>query len=82
MTGHAETQPLTERLRSWAQNEEMIDAHYLQHGRDCNEAANALDRARAEFRQMLLSAEFADGCASVLTQDVEALANALGVDTL
>jgi len=33
---------LSERLRSWAQNEEMIDAHYTAHGRDCNEAAIAL----------------------------------------
>jgi len=33
---------LSERLRSWAQNEEMIDAYYTAHGRDCNEAAIAL----------------------------------------
>lgn len=33
---------LLERLESWAQNEEMIDASYLQHGLDCMEAANAL----------------------------------------
>jgi hypothetical protein len=34
---------LAERLRSWAQNEEMVDAHYTAHGRDCNEAADQLE---------------------------------------
>lgn len=34
---------LAESLRSWAQNEEMIDQHYTAHGRDCNKAADALD---------------------------------------
>lgn len=43
---------LIERLRYWAQNEEMIDQHFTAHGRDCNAAAEcmadllaALDRA-------------------------------------
>lgn len=34
---------LAERLRSWAQNEEMIDQHFTAHGRDCNEAADLLE---------------------------------------
>jgi len=31
-----------DRLESWAQNEEMIDAHYTQHGDDCLRAAQTL----------------------------------------
>lgn len=31
--------PLSDRLISWAQNEEMIDSSFLAHGRDCIEAA-------------------------------------------
>jgi hypothetical protein len=34
---------LTENLRSWAQNEEMIDQYYLGHGHDCNEAADLIE---------------------------------------
>lgn len=34
---------LSDRLISWAQNEEMIDAHYLDHGIDCIEAAEKID---------------------------------------
>ena len=37
---------IAERLRSWAQNEEMIDQHFLDHGRDCNEAADEIERLR------------------------------------
>jgi len=33
---------LSERLISWAQNEEMIDQGYLAHGRDCLEAARMI----------------------------------------
>lgn len=33
---------LVERLLNWSQNEEMVDAHYTQHGRDCNAAREAL----------------------------------------
>lgn len=35
---------LPERLTSWAQNEENIDGHYLEHGRDCLEAAKILEQ--------------------------------------
>ena len=35
---------LSDRLRAWAQNEEMVDNHYTEHGKDCNEAADELDR--------------------------------------
>lgn len=34
--------PLTDRLRSWAQNEEMVNQFYTQHGKDCNTAADVL----------------------------------------
>lgn len=43
---------LSSRLRSWAQNYEMIDNRYLDHGRDCNDAADELDRLRAANRIM------------------------------
>jgi hypothetical protein len=33
---------LAERLRAWAQNEEMVDQYSTQHGRDCLAAADAL----------------------------------------
>jgi hypothetical protein len=33
---------LTERLRSWAQNEEMIDDHYTEHGSDCERVARMI----------------------------------------
>ena len=36
-------QTLPDRLRAWAQNEEMVDQHFLAHGRDCNAAADQLD---------------------------------------
>jgi hypothetical protein len=47
MTAKQDVEALGERLISWAQNEEMIDSHYTQHGRDCNEAA-ALLRSQAD----------------------------------
>ena len=33
---------LADRLRSWAQNEEMIDQHFTAHGRDCERAAEVV----------------------------------------
>ena len=33
---------LPERLRYWAQNEEMVDQHFTAHGRDCNAAADCV----------------------------------------
>ena len=33
---------LPERLRCWAQNEEMVDQHFTAHGRDCNTAADCV----------------------------------------
>jgi len=41
---------LLERLRSWAQNEEMIDQYYTDHGVDCNEAADEIERLKAELQ--------------------------------
>lgn len=35
---------LTDRLLSWAHNEEMIDTHYTAHGTDCIRAAKELER--------------------------------------
>ena len=35
------------RLREWADNEEMIDQYYLQHGKDCLEAAEKIEAALA-----------------------------------
>ena len=33
---------LADRLRSWAQNEEMIDQHFTAHGRDCEQAVEVI----------------------------------------
>ena len=38
---------LTERLRSWAQNEEMINQYFTDHGKDCNEAVKEIERLQA-----------------------------------
>lgn len=35
--------PVQDKLRSWAQNEEMIDQYYTEHGEDCDEAAELID---------------------------------------
>lgn len=35
---------LCERLRSWAQNEEMIDTSFTDHGKDCNAAVNEIEK--------------------------------------
>jgi len=48
-------------LEDWAQNEEMIDGHFLQHGRDCNEAA-------AMLRGLLARLEEAQGSAVYLRE--------------
>ena len=44
---------ITERLRSWAQNEEMIDSDYLAHGRDCNLAADEIKQLRSKEQTLL-----------------------------
>jgi hypothetical protein len=38
---------LSGRLISWAQNEEMIDQYYTDHGKDCMDAAEDLERLQA-----------------------------------
>lgn len=43
---------LLERLRSWAQNEEMIDQYYTDHGVDCNEAADEIECLTAEASEL------------------------------
>jgi hypothetical protein len=43
---------LPERLRSWAQNEEMIDSYYTTHGRDCNEAAARIESDAKRIRAL------------------------------
>jgi hypothetical protein len=45
------------RLRSWAQNYEMIDNRYLDHGRDCLEAADTMDQMRAEIKSLIAALE-------------------------
>ena len=40
---------LLERLVSWAQNEEMINQYYTDHGKDCNEAVKEIERLTAEL---------------------------------
>ena len=39
-------------LRSWAQNEEMIDQFFTEHGKDCNTAADELDALRARVQEL------------------------------
>ena len=41
-----------DRLESWAQNEEMIDTHYTQHGDDCMRAAQTLRIVIEEKREL------------------------------
>ena len=36
-------QELALKLRSWAQNEEMVDQYFTEHGRVCNQAADLLE---------------------------------------
>ena len=38
---------LLERLVSWAQNEEMINQYFTDHGKDCNEAVKEIERLEA-----------------------------------
>lgn len=45
--------PIATKLRSWAQNEEMIDQHFLEHGEDCNEAADLLEFYEAQNAVLL-----------------------------
>ena len=45
---------LEKRMLEWAQNEEMVDQHFTQHGRDCYEVGSAIRDLRAE-REALLS---------------------------
>ena len=35
---------LQDKLRFWAKNKEMVDNYYTEHGKDCNEAADELDK--------------------------------------
>ena len=47
---------LVKRLRSWAQNEEMIDTSFTEHGKVCNAAADLIEkfeRERDEAREQL-----------------------------
>jgi hypothetical protein len=37
---------IADRLRYWAQNEEMIDTNFTEHGKDCNAAAKLLSAMR------------------------------------
>ena len=43
---------LAQALEAWAQNEEMIDAAFLEHGADCLEAARVL-RSVAFLRRIM-----------------------------
>ncbi len=52
---------LAERLRSWAQNEEMIDGHFLGHGKDCNAAADRLDGIAKAIGEWRDADTFVDG---------------------
>jgi len=47
------TQQAIEMLRSWAQNEEMVDQHFLQHGKDCNDAADVIENLVLELGEQV-----------------------------
>jgi chromosome segregation ATPase len=44
----ADVLPLPVRLQMWADNEEMIDQHYTEHGYDCLEAADLIEQLKKE----------------------------------
>jgi chromosome segregation ATPase len=44
---------LLERLVSWAQNEEMINQHFTDHGKDCNEAVKEIERFEAAVDKLV-----------------------------
>ena len=50
-----EVKALIDNLRVWAQNEEMIDMFYTQHGKDCNDAADELEKMLKRERVIILS---------------------------
>ena len=41
---------LAERLRSWAQNEEMINQYFTDHGKDCIDAAKRIEELEDKLR--------------------------------
>ena len=41
---------LLERLVSWAQNEEMINQYFTDHGKDCNEAVKEIEYLEADVK--------------------------------
>ncbi len=45
---HRRARLLAQRLRSWAQNEEMIDHRFTDHGRDCLWASKLLEVSEDE----------------------------------
>ena len=48
---------ISERLIYWAQNEEMIDQHYTQHGMDCMEAARLIVELRENGERLMQAAD-------------------------
>lgn len=52
-----DTTDLERRLDEWAQNEEMINQHFLPHGEDCRQAACALQRQRETIAELRRDAE-------------------------
>lgn len=54
---------LSEKLCYWAMNEEMIDIHYKEHGKDCMDAAWELDRLAEDKAALITSIKVAlDQC--------------------
>ena len=51
----AQVKALIDRLREFAQNEEMIDQYYTDHGMDCNSAARELELMLDKERVQTLS---------------------------
>ena len=55
MLNTEELKDLINCLRSWAQNEEMIDNHFTDHGNDCNVAARELELMLSKEKVQTLS---------------------------
>ena len=45
-----ELKALIDNLNSWADNEEMVDQYYTNHGKDCKQAAFELERMLKQER--------------------------------
>ena len=60
-----------ENLRYWAQNEEMIDSSFSEHGIDCNKAADQLEALDAQVAALKVAVRQASMVNGLLKQRAE-----------